>query len=117
VTRIFRSSAAEFGQKVVVNGAKAYIGNTEILWAAPRPYGHHFATVIQNEIINLLRGYDVESVVLAAQNEWELVSQYFQIQSDLPNHIDYAEKAHLNSKYHVFCGDGSAKFSQVINFK
>jgi hypothetical protein len=105
------SAGKQFGDEIIDQGARAFIGNSEIVWGAlPRGefnYAAHFRNVWLNEILFLIQGETVANTVQYAKQKWEEVA----IACPDP---EIGVKARTNGTYHLWWGDGSARVPSPI---
>lgn len=113
-------TANKFGYDVVKKGARAYIGNTEVVWTALNTKKHNFAVdfsrIWQDEVLNLLRGSTVKEVVEFTRARWySLADSYRAMAQENRECYMYIDQAYYNGKYHVYIGDGDAHLNKTID--
>ena len=121
ITTMACYSSEILGPQLVHGGAKAYIGNTNEVFGAYNlfeyPYATDFIRVWQNEAIDLLRGWDVESCVNDTKaNLYRLANQY-RNNPRLKNGELYAQRCEFNAENHTFSGNPLARLPAVIKHR
>ena len=103
-------SLSEFGRAVVSAGARAYIGNSEPVFGTAITKGINpargFKAIWMNEVLNLVRGVDVENAVAFARQQWVEYAAMLGAAGEDPLVVAMAR---WNAAHHGYVGDGNAR--------
>jgi len=113
-------TADEFGEMMVKNGLKSYIGNTQVVYGAYntiyRDFATDFARIWQTEVMMLLSGVNVAQAVNKTRGNWYKLAEFYRENygKDPVGTIN-ARNSMINGRYHVYFGNGDAKLPTVLN--
>ena len=95
-----------FGERMVAEGCRAYIGNDQIVWTAfntaTAPYraSDDFCKIWYNALLNLMRGCTVVDTVRDTRHAWWKLADHY----DTIGNRQLAKDARFNGDHHGYVG-------------